>query len=204
MLFGMRDRGRSFSFNILPMDISQQGNNYVYSLPSNIRQYPYGLSGIGLLVDNGQGRGRPNEGDNSPFLGRTSRTAIAWSNDRMHFFLIVATNNQGWTWDNTVNFFTQELPRWMRENLPIWMRTFRQQLINDRVITQREAPVFFPDHPVNIQISYAIMLDGGGSSQIAWEWRRRNGRRAVRFHQEIRDGQPRQVPTFVEVNANAP
>ncbi|MCS3920550.1 hypothetical protein M2350_002979 [Candidatus Fervidibacter sacchari] len=84
------------------------------------------------------------------------------------------------------------------------MRTFRQQLINDRVITQREAPVFFPDHPVNIQISYAIMLDGGGSSQIAWEWRRRNGRRVVRFHQEIRDGQPRQVPTFVEVNANAP
>ncbi|MEJ7612850.1 MAG: hypothetical protein SQA66_04345 [Candidatus Fervidibacter sacchari] len=117
--FGMRDRGRSFSFNILPMDISQQGNNYVYSLPSNIRQYPYGLSGIGLLVDNGQGRGRPNEGDNSPFLGRTSRTAIAWSNDRMHFFLIVATSNQRWTWDNTINFFTQELLRWMRENLPI-------------------------------------------------------------------------------------
>ena len=125
---------------------------------------------------------------------------MGWDSERR----LLRVSAKGWTWDNTVNFFTQELPRWMRKNLPTWMRTFSQQLINNGVITQREAPVFFPDHPVNIQISYAIMLDGGGSSQIAWEWRRQNGKSAARFHQEIRDGQPRQVITFVEVNANAP
>jgi hypothetical protein len=216
--FGMMGAGRDFDFNILPMDVSQrEDGNYVHSLLPRIRQnYPYGLSGIGLLVDNGQGQPQPESNiRNSPFQGRDSRTAIAWTTDRMHFFIIVARNydgsslREGWTWRDTVNFFTTELPNWMINDLPNWMQTFRNQLIRDGVVTQNEASILLPDRPVNIQIGWAIMLDGGGSSQIAWRWRRSNGREARRQHLEhrrTREGRwiPRRVPTFVEVTANAP
>jgi hypothetical protein len=133
----------------------------------------------------------------------------------MHFFIIVARNydgsslREGWTWRDTVNFFTTELPNWMINDLPNWMQTFRNQLIRDGVVTQNEASILLPDRPVNIQIGWAIMLDSGGSSQIAWRWRRSNGREARRQHLEhrrTREGRwiPRRVPTFVEVTANAP
>ena len=170
------------------------------------------------MVDNGQGQPQPESNiQNSPFSGRDSRTAIAWTTDRMHFFIIVARRydgsslREGWTWIDTVNFFTTELPRWMRDDLPNWMRALRNRLIRRGVITPQEASVLLPDDPVNnLQIGWAIMLDGGGSSQIAWRWRRRNGRDDHQEHWELRYDQEtgswkrRRVPTFVEVTANAP
>jgi len=109
------------------MNVSQrEDGNYVHSLPPRIRQnYPYGLSGIGLLVDNGQGQPQSESNiQNNPFQSRDSRTAITWTTDRMHFFIIVARSydgsslREGWTWSDTVNFFTTKLPNWMINDLP--------------------------------------------------------------------------------------
>ncbi|MCR6624678.1 MAG: hypothetical protein NDF58_08910 [archaeon YNP-LCB-024-027] len=118
----------SLSFEKERMQPTSSGNHNVpyYDVPSNWG-YPFGLSGIGCLVDNGNKIFDPNiacEGFEK-MDGRYARTLIAWTKDRKHFFMIWAKSDyydfrimdpfdpswgEGWTWIEARDFLLDALP----------------------------------------------------------------------------------------------
>jgi len=227
--FGMELTG---SHRFIDRMVLAPGTRSTYTLHPNVRNFPYGLSGIGVLIWGGRGRtldddndGRPDEDDlddpnkdrhytdseqvdndgdglinedpDWPYTrsGITTRprTAIAWD-DRGHFYLIVfeGDGNQGVTWQETVDFFRTELPRWMRDDLP-------------NFVANEPAYEGARVSPQNITIQDAIMLDGGSSTQFIWRWAR-TIRRAGRYvtHERSYTVTGAKVPTMVDVYAFAP
>ncbi len=230
--FGMEETGTNRHIGRM---VLVSGTRAIYTLDSTVRTFPYGLSGIGVLIWNGQamnamrngvdddgdgradedgpertreGRvidseqqdndrdGRFNEDDDWPYWNRDrQRTAIAWD-DRGHFYLIVfeGSDTSGVTWQETVNFFREELPRWMRDDLPNFVAN-EPAYEGARISSQR------------ITIHDAIMLDGGSSTQFIWRWaqrRRRSDGSWVEPIQQLYEGEGRSVPTLVEASAVAP
>ncbi|MCS6861785.1 MAG: phosphodiester glycosidase family protein [Abditibacteriales bacterium] len=93
-----------------------------------------------------QGRGAVDQGADWPdYTTDRPRTAVGWTGNRRHFFLIVATS-PGWTWNETRDFFTTGLSAYM------------QQM-----------------QKVTIRISDAMMLDGGGSTSFKYRWKDASG-----------------------------
>ena len=220
--FGMGDTGTS---RFIERMVLQSGTRSTYTLHPNVRNFPYGFSGIGVLIWGGRARnldddddgdidedgqesggdssqvdndndGRFNEDPHWPDSGSDrARTAIAWDN-RGHFYLIVfeGDGNRGVTWQETVNFFQNELPRWMRDVLPSFVRNepaYEGASVSPQVIT----------------IQDAIMLDGGGSTQFIWIWAQRRRQQDGSWVDRIRRyyaGQGREVPTLLEASAQAP
>jgi hypothetical protein len=201
------------------------GTRATYTLHPNVRNFPYGLSGIGVLIWRGRARnldddddrrideddhesggdssqvdndndGLFNEDPDWPDSGSDRpRTAIAWDN-RGHFYLIVFEGGRDWgvTWEETVNFFRTELPRWMCDELPSFVANepaYEGARIAPQVIT----------------IQDAIMLDGGSSTQFIWRWAQRRRRLDGSWVPPIRRfyrGQGVKVPTLLEAHADAP
>ncbi|MFA0743060.1 MAG: hypothetical protein DFNUSKGM_003193 [Candidatus Fervidibacter sacchari] len=169
--YGMRLQGADF----LIERMVPTGTGY-YTIPPGVRNYPYGLTGIGCLIRAGTPEVLDNQ-DNWPGgTLRDARTLIAW--DQRNFFLIVCEREdtdgnlqngyeRGWTWQHTINFLTQELPTYMRNN---WR--------------------------INVRIQGAMMLDGGGSTQFLY-------RCAPRVGNGWEEGEysalrpPRRVPTLI-------
>jgi hypothetical protein len=204
------------------------GTRATYTLHSNVRNFPYGLSGIGVLIWSGAERnlnddddgdtdeddreeggdsqqvdndkdGQFNEDPDWPYttgeITTRPRTAIAWDN-RGHFYLIVFEGDsiRGVTWQETVEFFRTELPRWMREELPSFVA-------NEPAYEGARVA------PQNITIQDAVMLDGGSSTQFIWRWaqrRRRPDGSWVPPIQRMWEGDRRAVPTLVDAYAEAP
>lgn len=182
--FGMHLQGSNFS-----IDRMTPTGTGLYTIPPTVRNYPYGLTGIGCLIRNGTPEPLNNQ-DNWPAGEiRNARTLIAW--DRRNFFLIVCERSDtdrnpdngfeiGWTWEHTVNFLTQELPRYMQN-------TWR----------------------VRVQIQGAMMLDGGGSTQFLYRCAPRIGTGQERGEYAAKKP-PRTVPTIVHawatglINCNFP
>jgi len=149
-------------------------------------------------VDNDKG-GQFNEDPDWPYttgeITTRPRTAIAWDN-RGHFYLIVFEGDsiRGVTWQETVEFFRTELPRWMREELPSFVA-------NEPAYEGARVA------PQNITIQDAVMLDGGSSTQFIWRWaqrRRRPDGSWVPPIQRMWEGDRRAVPTLVDAYAEAP
>jgi len=211
------------------------GTRATYTLHPNVRNFPYGFSGIGVLIWGGKPRtvdddddgqldeddverypdgtikpdseqkdndndGQFNEDPDWPDSGSDRpRTAIAWDN-RGHFYLIVFEGGRDWgvTWEETVNFFRTELPRWMCDELPSF-------------VANEPAYEGARIAPQNITIQDAIMLDGGGSTQFIWIWAQRRRQRDGSWVPPIIRPAPRgytvegrRVPTLVDVYAVAP
>jgi hypothetical protein len=99
----------------------------LYDVPKHLKEYPFGLSGIGCLVDNGEGISDPDtacQGFNK-MNGRYARTLIAWTKDQKHFFMIWAKGdyyrlpwyedpidppwNKGWSWTEARDFLLKDL-----------------------------------------------------------------------------------------------
>jgi hypothetical protein len=166
--YGMRLQGADF----LIERMVATGTGY-YTIPHGVRNYPYGLTGIGCLIRAGNIETLANQ-DNWPYgTLRNARTLIAW--DRRNFFLIVCERVDvngdgiyeiGWTWDHTINFLTQELPTYMQNN---W-RT-------------------------RVAIQGAMMLDGGGSTQFLYRCAPRIGNGWEQGYSA--ETPPRSVPTLV-------
>ncbi len=143
--------------------------------------------------------GRFNEDHDWPdWNGDRQRTAIAWD-DRGHFYLIVfeGSTTEGVTWQETVDFFQTELPRWMRDDLPNFVAN-EPAYEGARISSQR------------ITIHDAIMLNGGSSTQLIWRWARtlrRDGNYVTHNRPQPR-GYPATgaaaVPTLVGAYAAAP
>lgn len=104
---------------------------------------------------------------------------VAWDN-RGNFFLIVCERKDlrpdsdfeaGWTWQDTVNFLTGELPTYMSN-------TWR----------------------TNVSIQGAVMLDGGGSTQFLYRCAPGIGNpwESIAYSAET---PPRKVPTIVHAYA---
>jgi len=107
-----------------------------YDVPSSWKgRYPFGLSGIGCLVNDGEGISDPKiacEGF-TKMDGRYARTLIAWTKDQNHFFMIWAKGDcirflgrpidpgfswtKGWTWIEARDFLLDHLPRYLSKNL---------------------------------------------------------------------------------------
>jgi hypothetical protein len=107
----------------------------LYDVPKHLKEYPFGLSGIGCLVDNGEGISDPDtacQGFNK-MNGRYARTLIAWTKDQKHFFMIWAKGDyyylwwlswlpwfrkpidppwgEGWSWTEARDFLLEYLPK---------------------------------------------------------------------------------------------
>lgn len=88
-------------------------------------------------------------------LDRRARTALAWGRDTetgksRYFFLIVVEENMespGWTWDETVSFCKDEIPKLVSK--------------------------FYPK--IKISTCCAVMLDGGSSVKFLWRHARKSG-----------------------------
>ena len=235
--FGMTETGTG---RFIDRMVLLSGTRATYTLHRGVRNYPYGFSGIGVLIwggqpmnvgddgvrrgvdDDGDGRvdedereprppappgrdqdqvdddgdGQFNEDPSWPYWWRDRpRTAIAWD-DRGHFYLIVfeGDDNRGVTWQETVDFFRTELPRWMRQDLPMFVANepaYGGAMVAPQIITVQDA----------------IMLDGGSSTQFIWRWaqrRRRPDGSWVPPIQRFYVGQGAEVPTLLEAHANAP
>ena len=94
----------------------------------------------------------------------TSRTAIGFSTNPCHIFLVVSKSA---TWDDVVKFFMGEL--WNDKD-------------GDGIVDNDEKwglPTLVKQHPLgknlNIKIRNALMLDGGGSTQFAYLRKDKNG-----------------------------
>lgn len=160
--FGMHLQGSNFL-----IDRMTPTGTGLYTIPPAVRNYPYGLTGIGCLIRHGVPEPLNNQ-DNWPNGGnRDARALIAW--DKRNFFLIVCRRGfeKGWTWEHTVEFLTQELPRYMQNT---WK--------------------------VRVQIQGAMMLDGGGSTQFLYRCAPIIGRGWEEGKYAAQD-EPRRVPTIV-------
>jgi len=151
--FGMTEQGGGFGSAPMKVVILQQGRKRVrrYTVATSIQQtYPYGFGCVGLLVNNGSPVGYNDfHGQwNTAQLSPTSpepRTALGWTTN--HDFFIVTCNGvnntptvgQGKSWDDVKNFFVTGLPQ---------------------IIQQK--------YQKTINISGAVMLDGGGSTMFAY------------------------------------
>jgi len=89
------------------------------------------------------GDGKKDEDPQWPdVLAKRQRTALAWGSK--YFFLISAEN---WTWDETVTFCQDELPKLVKELYP----------------------------KIDIKIINAVMLDGGDSVKFLWRYASKKG-----------------------------
>jgi len=223
--FGMRLMG---SDRFIERMVLVSGTRSTYTIDRRVRNYPYGLSGIGVLIWDGTAMGLDDDedgkvdedrldsgGDSEQIdndrdgqvnedhtwpnaLDRDARTFIAWDN-RGHFYLFVFEGGENWgvSWGEVVTFLHQELPRWMREDLP-------------RFVENEPAYEGARVSPQDIVIRDAIMLDGGGSTQFIWRWARKRIRRDgsyVTYNRPEPEGytvEGRKVPTLVDAYAEAP
>lgn len=131
------------------------------------KQYPYGLSNVGVLINKGQPMSwkESDWGSVSPET-KTPRTAIGFSTNPCHIFFVVSKNA---TWNDVVEFFINELPTLVKQ------------------------------HPLgknlNIKIQNAIMLDGGGSTQLAY--RRVDKRGNVEIDKNAPKSDGRKIVNFI-------
>ena len=100
-----------------------------YDVPSSWKgRYPFGLSGIGCLVNDGKKILDPDTAckEFTKMDGRYARTLIAWTKDQKHFFMIWSKGDyfnfagltdpydpywgEGWTWIEARDFLLDYLP----------------------------------------------------------------------------------------------
>jgi len=110
-------------------------------------------------------------------LSKRPRTALAWGADEKgtrYFFLIVAEN---WTWNETVQFCQNELPKLVKSEYP----------------------------KIQIYIRSAVMLDGGSSVKFLWRHAPKKGEPQDKPNTDGYQSDPyRNVPTYVLVWADWP
>jgi len=176
--FGMNLQGANF---LIERMLQVTGTNS-YTIPPGVRNFPYGLTGIGCLIRNGLPEPLVNQ-DNWPAATvRNSRTLVAW--DSRNFFLIVCERRDlnleepgfemGWTWQDTVNFL---------------------------ISTSNGLPVYMSNNwHINVSIQGAMMLDGVGSTQFLYRCAPGIGNpwESVAYSAET---PPRTVPTIVHAYA---
>lgn len=137
--FGMSDKGQ---ISISPMERRREKGIEVFRVHSSIeKQFPYGLSNVGLLVRNGK------RVDPPPAWPRVNdetapRTALAWTTGQEtggHIFFVTTS---GATWNQVADFIRITLPNILRKH-PYNTRIDRSTI-------------------------NAVMLDGGGSTKFGY------------------------------------
>jgi hypothetical protein len=172
--FGMN--GFSTDFRVEEMQFN--GTEYVLS-STMINGYEAGLSGIGCLIRAGTAKSgaAADQGKDWPdYATNRGRTAVGWTGDKRHFFLIVTPDVQGggWTWNETRDFFTTGLPAYMQQT-----------------------------RKVTISINDAMMLDGGGSTSFKYRWKDASGN-PVQGGDPPPVNTTREIPDIVHVWAKSP
>lgn len=133
--------------------MTQATSGSLYTVPPNVKALPYGLSGIGCLIDNGTTITDPEvglEGFSSQLTVNRARTIVAWTEKGDHFFMIMANEwlrfafLEGWEWDESLNFLKNHLPSYMESHTKGKYKASQ------------------------IQIHTAMMLDGGSHGDIIY------------------------------------
>lgn len=108
--FGMSATGQ-ISVSLMERRIEKGGWVFRVHRQNIENRFPYGLSNVGLLLQNGQRRNPPRRWP-EPDRGR-GRTALAWSGG--HVFFITIRDVPGATWNETADFILQTLPTILKE-----------------------------------------------------------------------------------------
>jgi hypothetical protein len=157
-----------------------------YTIPSGVRKYPFGLTGIGCLINGGTPTPFNQQDWHVSRDWRDAWTIVAWGEseylygnkkfkNKENFFLIICQRggtrgdtgySQGWTWDDAVNFLIKELPSFIKRNAT---------------------------NVTSLTIIGAMMLDGGSSTQFVFRCAPMVGRVWEMLYGN------RNVPTMVEV-----
>jgi len=167
--FGMRNASDYFGYSKLAPNSRKTG--LMAPLPFK-EMYPYGLTGVGLLVRNGQTKTAP---VGWPWgleqYTDTARTAVAWS-EKGDLLLVVT---DGANWRQTAEYVAA---------LP--------DLIDAKCSIRKD------DDKIGI-IKAAFMLDGSGSSQLGYCWRDAGG--AVREQGSMAPADNRPIRNIIRVMA---
>lgn len=145
--------------------------------------YPYGLSGVGLLIDGyalqAAGRSHWNEGGLNANDPGTARTALAWSHhsgaEAGHVFLV---SGHG-TWDETAHFILETMPAFIKAS------TARAHA-SGKALPGRD-----------IRISTAIMMDGGGSAQQGYGYWQKGHSKPTSSSMVVQPGDGRRITSYV-------
>jgi len=164
--------------HVIRHDVEDPNGTIGYFPADDVKQQPYGLNNVGLLIANRA----PNYGYRSWPGGSRCRSLLVWSQDKKHLFEIVigyAGNDPGLTWDQTIDFVRTNL----RDTVKKKLGDFE---VGDAVML---------DGGSSAQISFRRVIAGQPPSQTDWV----NANEWVEW-----TGGIRMVPTLVNTYAIIP